>query len=186
MLIFKRTFIQHCLICHPSDSTVSEDAGIEPRDTSKNFEGEVWKNVFGEKKHCMFFEKASNLGRLTVENVYDKKRQPRSIWVCYSAVLRSNPYQSPILYLVLVLVWLHPMAQVGPLRMCLVPDVVPPLAGFLFLAVLGVLHHGLSVVSVRIFETAHCFRPFYVPCFHDSVREEISPCFQSRCLWPHV
>jgi hypothetical protein len=24
-------FIQHCFICHPSDSTVSEDAGIEPR-----------------------------------------------------------------------------------------------------------------------------------------------------------
>jgi hypothetical protein len=24
-------FIQHCVICRPSDSTVSEDAGIEPR-----------------------------------------------------------------------------------------------------------------------------------------------------------
>ncbi len=24
-------FIQHCFICRPSDSTVSEDAGIEPR-----------------------------------------------------------------------------------------------------------------------------------------------------------
>ncbi len=24
-------FIQHCFICHPSDYTVSEDAGIEPR-----------------------------------------------------------------------------------------------------------------------------------------------------------
>jgi hypothetical protein len=23
--------IQHCFICRPSDSTVSEDAGIEPR-----------------------------------------------------------------------------------------------------------------------------------------------------------
>jgi hypothetical protein len=33
------------------------------------------------------------------------------------------------------------MTQVGPLRMCLDPDVVPPLAGFLLLAVLGVLHH---------------------------------------------
>ncbi len=66
------------------------------------------------------------------------------------------------------------MAQVGPLRMCLVPYVVPPLAGILLLAVLGFLHHGLSVVSVRIFETAHCFRWVYVsrdhvPCFHDSV-----------------
>ncbi len=26
--------IQHCLICRPSDSTVSEDAGIEPRTVS--------------------------------------------------------------------------------------------------------------------------------------------------------
>jgi hypothetical protein len=52
------------------------------------------------------------------------------------------------------------MTQVGPLRMCLVPDVVPPLAGFLLIAVLGVLHHSLSVASVRIFETAHCFRSF--------------------------
>jgi hypothetical protein len=24
-------FIQRCILCHPSDSTVSEDAGIEPR-----------------------------------------------------------------------------------------------------------------------------------------------------------
>ncbi len=24
-------FIQHCFLCHPSDSTVSEDTGIEPR-----------------------------------------------------------------------------------------------------------------------------------------------------------
>jgi len=30
-LNFFRYFIQHCFICRPSDSTVSEDAGIEPR-----------------------------------------------------------------------------------------------------------------------------------------------------------
>jgi hypothetical protein len=28
---FKRTFIPHCFICRPSNSTVSEDAGIESR-----------------------------------------------------------------------------------------------------------------------------------------------------------
>ncbi len=28
---FCYVLIQHCFICHPSDSTVSEDAGIEPR-----------------------------------------------------------------------------------------------------------------------------------------------------------
>jgi len=93
--------------------------------------------------------------------------------------------------LFLVLVLLHPMAQVGPLRMCPAPVVVSPHSVFLFLAILGVLHHGLSVFIVRIFETVHCFRPFYVtrdhvPCIHDSVREEISPCFQYRCLWPQV
>ncbi len=74
----------------------------------------------------------------------------------------------------LFLVCLHPMTQVGSLRMCLDPDVVPPLAGFLLVAVLGVLHHILSVSSVCIFKTAHCFRSFYitrdhVPGFHDSV-----------------
>jgi hypothetical protein len=26
-----RVFIQHCFICRPSDSTVSDDAGIKPR-----------------------------------------------------------------------------------------------------------------------------------------------------------
>jgi len=26
--------VQHCLICHPSDSTLSEDAGIETRDVA--------------------------------------------------------------------------------------------------------------------------------------------------------
>ncbi len=30
-LIFSMYCIQHCFICRPSDSTVSEDAGIEPR-----------------------------------------------------------------------------------------------------------------------------------------------------------
>ncbi len=40
--------------------------------------------------------------------------------------------------------------------MCLVSDVVPPLAGILLFAVLGVLHHFLSVSSVCIFKTAHC------------------------------
>jgi hypothetical protein len=28
---FKMYFVQHCFICRPSDFTVSEDAGIEPR-----------------------------------------------------------------------------------------------------------------------------------------------------------
>jgi hypothetical protein len=50
-------------------------------------------------------------------------------------------------HVVVVVVGLHPMSQVGSLRMCLDPDVVPPLAGFLLVAVLGVLHHILSVVS---------------------------------------
>ncbi len=54
---------------------------------------------------------------------------------------------------VVVVVGLHPMTHVGSLRMCLDPDVVPPLAGFLLVAVLGVLHHILSVVSVCVFET---------------------------------
>jgi hypothetical protein len=76
--------------------------------------------------------------------------------------------------LVLVLVLLHPMAQVGPLRMCLVPDVVSPHAVFLFLAVLGVLHHCHSVIFIRIFEAVHCLCPLYVtrdqvPCLHNSV-----------------
>jgi hypothetical protein len=30
LLNFFRYFIQHCFICRPSDSTVSEDTGIEP------------------------------------------------------------------------------------------------------------------------------------------------------------
>ncbi len=28
--------IQHCFLCHPSDSTVSEDAGIEPSEVKQN------------------------------------------------------------------------------------------------------------------------------------------------------
>ncbi len=77
-------------------------------------------------------------------------------------------------HLVVVVVGLHPMTQVGSLRKCLDPDVVPPLAGFLLVAVLGILHHILSVVSVCVFETAHCFRSFYVsrdwvPGLHNSV-----------------
>jgi hypothetical protein len=31
MFLFCQCFIQHCFIYRPSDSTVSEDAGIEPR-----------------------------------------------------------------------------------------------------------------------------------------------------------
>ncbi len=29
--------IQHCFICHPSDSTVSEEAGIDPRTACYDF-----------------------------------------------------------------------------------------------------------------------------------------------------
>ncbi len=72
----------------------------------------------------------------------------------------SQGYGAQILNTLRFLVCLHPMTQVGSLRMCLDPDVVPPLAGFLLLAVLGVLHHILSVPSVCIFKTAHCFRSF--------------------------
>ncbi len=63
----------------------------------------------------------------------------------------------------LFLVCLHPMTQVGSIRMCLDPDVVPPLAGFLLLAVLGVLHHILSVVSVCIFKLLTVFDLFISP-----------------------
>ncbi len=80
---------EHRFICRHSDSTVSEDAGIEPRDTSKNFEGGWVGKTFLKKKHCIFFEKRVELWAFN-----DKKRQ--SIWVCYSAVFRSNPYQSPL------------------------------------------------------------------------------------------
>jgi hypothetical protein len=41
--------------------------------------------------------------------------------------------------------------------MCLDPDVIPPMAGFRLLAVLGVFHHVLSVPTLCIFKTAHCF-----------------------------
>ncbi len=87
------------------------------------------------------------------------------------------PAQDQVVVVVVVVdvvVGLHPMTQVGSLRMCLDPDVVPPMAGFLLVAFLGVLHHILSVVFVCVFETAHCFRSFYVsrdcvPGFHNSV-----------------
>jgi hypothetical protein len=35
-LFFSKYFIQHCFICLPSDFTVSEDAGIEPRTVGCN------------------------------------------------------------------------------------------------------------------------------------------------------
>jgi hypothetical protein len=57
-------------------------------------------------------------------------------------------YLSTVISVVVVVVGLHPMTEVGSLWMCQDPDVVPPLAGFLHMAVLGVLHHILSVVSV--------------------------------------
>jgi hypothetical protein len=57
----------------------------------------------------------------------------------------------------LFLVNLHPMSHVGSRRMYLDPDVVPPLAVFRLYAILGVFHRVLSVPSVWIFNTAHCF-----------------------------
>ncbi len=52
----------------------------------------------------------------------------------------------------LSLVCLHLVTQVGSRRICLVPDVVPPLAGFLLLAVLGsvasVLYAFLKLLTV--------------------------------------
>ncbi len=49
----------------------------------------------------------------------------------------------------LFLVGLHPMTQVGSRRMCLDPDLVPPLAGFRLYAVLGVFLHILSVAPLN-------------------------------------
>jgi hypothetical protein len=71
----------------------------------------------------------------------------------------DNPAVPPEIYVpcFLFLVDLHPMTQVGSCRMCLDPNVVPPLAGFCLFAVLGDFHHVLSVPSVCIFKTAHCF-----------------------------
>jgi hypothetical protein len=69
------------------------------------------------------------------------------------------PAVSPEIYVscFLFLVDLHPMTQVGSSRMCLDPDVVPPLAVFRLFAIPGDFHHVLSVPSVCIFKTAHCF-----------------------------
>jgi hypothetical protein len=49
------------------------------------------------------------------------------------------------------------MTQVGSLRMCLDPDVVPPLAGFLLLAVLGVLHH--IIIEAKAFMLSYDSAP---------------------------
>jgi hypothetical protein len=49
------------------------------------------------------------------------------------------------------LVDLHPMTHIGSPRMCLDPDVVPPMAGFRLYAIQGVFQHVLSVPSVCIF-----------------------------------
>jgi hypothetical protein len=51
----------------------------------------------------------------------------------------------------LFLVDLHPMAHAGTRKMCLDPDVVPPLAGFRLYAILGVFYNVLSVPSVLHF-----------------------------------
>ncbi len=91
----------------------------------------------------------------------------------------------------LFLVDLRPMTQVGSRRMCLDPDVVPPLAGFCLYADLGDFHHVLSVPSVCIFETDHCFWSIdhskdHVPSFHNSAREKISSCFQLGWMTPKM
>jgi hypothetical protein len=43
----------------PVLKTVSEDVGIEPRGTSKIFEGAGWKNVFLRKENTAYFSKKS-------------------------------------------------------------------------------------------------------------------------------
>ncbi len=48
----------------------------------------------------------------------------------------------------LFLVDLHPVTHAESRRMCLDPDVVPPMAGFRLYAILGDFHHVLSVPSV--------------------------------------
>jgi hypothetical protein len=54
---FNIKYIQHCFICRPSDSTVSEDAGIKPRDTSKNSEGGGVRKPFFEENATYFSKK---------------------------------------------------------------------------------------------------------------------------------
>ncbi len=67
-LFFVMYFIQHCFICRPSDSIVSEDAGIEPMTVNgiepRTVEGiEPW-TVEGSKPGLL---KGSNPGLLRIE-----------------------------------------------------------------------------------------------------------------------
>jgi hypothetical protein len=58
----------------------------------------------------------------------------------------------------LFLVDSHPVTHAGSSRMCLDPDVVPPLAGFRLYAILGVFHHFLFVPPDSVPE--HCLKLF--------------------------
>ncbi len=44
--VFLKYFILHCFICRPSDSTVSEDAGIEPRTVTPSQRGKHTITVY--------------------------------------------------------------------------------------------------------------------------------------------
>ena len=56
------------------------------------------------------------------------------------------------------------MTHVGSRRLCLDPDVVPPLAGFrLYAAILGVFHHVLSVPLYAFLKLLTVFDLFITP-----------------------
>jgi hypothetical protein len=50
---FQKYFIQYCFICRPSESTVSEDAGIEPR-TYHSAKSHPDNYIFEGKAICLF------------------------------------------------------------------------------------------------------------------------------------
>ncbi len=72
------------------------------------------------------------------------------------------------------------MFRVESRRMCLVPDVVPPLAGLRFIPSYAFSTMFSLWLLCKFFKTAHCFWSLYhswdhFPRFYNSVREEISP-----------
>ncbi len=56
--------IQHCFICHPSDSTVSEDAGIEPRTVATTALA-VRRSNHSDRSHPLLGQISSTLGQIS-------------------------------------------------------------------------------------------------------------------------
>jgi hypothetical protein len=91
--IFYMYFIQHCFICRPLDSTVSEDAGIEPRTVATSalaVHCNAAEGYYSLIVPCMEMEPRTSFIQSHINSVESASSDPENVWQRDSLLCRMK------------------------------------------------------------------------------------------------